>query len=59
MLTHHKVHAVRVEISQRFAEGIDLVVLAAKANYQHRTRIGVAHHVLQHGAGVDVVVAEL
>ena len=59
MLTHHKVDAVRVKITQRFAESIDLVILTAEANHQHRTRIGVAHHVLQHGAGVDVVVAEL
>ena len=59
MLAHHKMHALRIELAQRVAEGVHLIVLAAEANHQHRARIRVAHHVLQHSAGIDVVVAEL
>ena len=59
VLTHHKMHALRVKLAQRVAEGVYLVVLAAQANHQHRARVRVAHHVLQHGAGIDVVVAQL
>ncbi len=59
VLADHKVDAVRVEITQRFAEHINLVVLTAETNHQHRTRVRVAHHVLQHSAGVDVIVPKL
>ena len=59
MLAHHKMHALRIELAQRVAEGVHLIVLAAQANHQHRARVRVTHHVLQHGAGVNVVVTEL
>ncbi len=59
MLAHHKVHALRVKLTERLAEGVHLIVLAAQANHQHRARVRVAHHVLQHGSGVDVVVTQL
>ena len=59
MLANHEVHAFRVKIPQRFTEGINLVVLAAKTNHQHRPGIRVADHVLQHGTGVDMVISQL
>ena len=59
VLTHHKVHALRVKFAQRVAEGVDLIVLAAEADHQHRARVRVAHHVLQHGTSIDVVVTQL
>ena len=59
VLTHHKVHALRIELAQRVAEGVDLIVFTAEANHQHRPRVRVTHHILQHSAGIDVVVAQL
>ena len=59
MLADHKVDAVRVELAQRFAKCINLIVFAAQADHQHRPRVRMAHHVLQHGTGVDVIVTEL
>ena len=59
MLADHEVHAFRIELAQRFAEGIHLVVFTTKPHHQHRPRVRVTHHVLQHGAGVDVIVTQL
>ena len=59
VLADHKVNAFRIELAKGFAERINLVVFAAQAHHQHGTRIRMAHHVLQHGAGVDVVITQL
>ncbi|CCJ77925.1 hypothetical protein BN135_2989 [Cronobacter muytjensii 530] len=59
VLANHKMHARRVESAQRVAKRVHLIVLTAQTNHQHRPGIRVTHHVLQHGAGIDVVVAKL
>ena len=59
MLTNHKVHALRIILAQRFAKGLHLVVFTAKAHHQHRPGVRMANHILQHGAGIEVIVPEL
>ena len=59
LLAGHEMNAFRVELAQRLAKGIHLIVFATQSNHQHRPRIRVTHHVLQHGAGIDVIVAKL
>ncbi|SRN44165.1 Uncharacterised protein [Shigella flexneri] len=59
LLADHEMNAFRIDIAQRFTECGNLVVFTAQTNHQHCARVRVAHHVLQHGAGVDVIVAQL
>ena len=56
VLTDHKVNALRVEFTQRFPEGVDLIVFAAQTDHQYRPGVRVTHHVLQHSAGVNGMV---
>ena len=58
-LAGEHLHAAFVDRSYEFAEGIQLVVLAAEAHDQHAARIGMVHHVGEHLAGVFVVAAQL
>ena len=59
LLADHKVYALRIELTEGFTERVDLVVLTAQANHQHRPGVRVTHHVLQHGAGIDVIITQL
>lgn len=59
LLADHEMNAFRIDIAQRFTECGNLVVFTAQTNHQHCARVQVAHHVLQHGASIDVIVAQL
>ncbi|MNO02105.1 hypothetical protein D3C81_2224150 [compost metagenome] len=59
LLADHKAHTLLIIFTQRSAEGIHLVVFTAQAYHQHRPGIGVTHHILQHGAGILMILSEL
>ncbi len=59
LLADHKAYALRVELAQRLAEHVHLIVFTPQPNHQHRAGVRMAHHVLQHGAGVFMILPEL
>ncbi|EXU74352.1 hypothetical protein BG55_17670 [Erwinia mallotivora] len=59
LLQGDKTDAIGIVVPQRGAKNIYLVVLTAKSNHQHRAGIWVVNHILQHGAGINVILPQL
>ena len=59
LLAHHKAQPPLVRHPQRGAKGIHLIVLAPQPDHQHRAGVGMARHVLQHDAGVGMILPQL
>ncbi len=59
LLAHHKAQPPLVRYAQRGAKGIHLIVLAPQPDNQHRAGVGMACHVLQHDAGVGMILPQL
>ena len=52
-------HAAFVDRAHQFAEGVQLVILAAERDHQHAAGIGMVHHVGKDGAGILMVRPKL